>query len=540
MALRIPDSAPSTIGELPAFAARVAPGKTALVTPERSYSFSELAERTLAAARGFAALGVAPGERIAILLPNGLPNLHAYFAASAAGGVPVPINTFLAAPEVASVIEDSESVGLVVTRKRLAALASWIGGFRALRFVVLVEGEGSAEAPAVPGVRFVDWENLAVEGRGRSLPPAPSPGDLAVLTYTSGTTGRIKGVMLTHANLLANARGCLDAVRLQRKDRLLLFLPMFHSLTQTVCLILPRMATLPVVLLPGVDRVAIRSALRKHRPTIFLAVPAVYAAMADNAPAPLVRWLNPIRVYLSGAAPLPRDVLERFERAWRRPLCEGYGLSEAAPVVCLNPVDGVRKGGSVGPPISQVEIRIVGEDGADLPAGEVGEILVRGPNVMAGYHRRPEETASALRDGWLHTGDLGRRDEDGYLFIVGRQKEMLIFRGMNVYPREIEEVLAGHPDVSEAAVIGLDDAQRGEVPHAAVALRRGGSVSERALRSYCKARLALYKVPRSILILPSLPRNPTGKIQKDLVREAIQAARAGSALSPEEAPEPGS
>jgi len=536
MVLHIPESAPATIGELPAFAARIAPRKTALITPERQYTFSDLAERTLAAARGLASLGLAPGERVAILLPNGLPNLHAYFATSAAGGVPVPINTFLAAPEVASVVEDSEAACLVVTRRRLAALASWLDKLPALRVIVLVEGEGHAEAPAPGGIRVVDWETMAAGGDGVELPAPPAPGDLAVLTYTSGTTGRIKGVMLSHANLLANARGCLDAVRLQRSDRLLLFLPMFHSLTQTVCLILPRMATLPVVLLPGVDRAAIRTALRRFRPTIFLAVPAVYTAMADNAPATVARWLNPIRVYLSGAAPLPRDVLQRFEKAWKRPLCEGYGLSEAAPVVCLNPVDGQRKGGSVGPPIPGVEVRIVGEDGGEVLNGEVGEILVRGPNVMAGYHRRPEETAAALRDGWLHTGDLGHLDEDGYLFIVGRQKEMLIYRGMNVYPREIEEVLAGHPDVTEAAVIGLDDVQKGEVPHAAVALRSGASATERALRAHCKSRLALYKVPRSILILPSLPRNPTGKILKDRVRESIVASRPAAGLSPEEEP----
>jgi long-chain acyl-CoA synthetase len=303
---------------------------------------------------------------------------------------------------------------------------------------------------------------------------------------------------------------------------------MFHSLTQMVCLVTPRLARLPVVLLPGVDRGAILRALRRYRPTIFVAVPAIYAAMAERRPGILTRVLNPVRLYVSGGAPLPADVLERFERGWKRPLCEGYGLSEAAPVVSLNPPGGIRKPGSVGPAVPGVEIKIRTDEGGEAPAGEVGEILVRGANVMLGYFGQPEETAAAIQDGWLWTGDLGRLDEDRYLFIAGRRKEMLIFRGMNIYPREVEEVLAHHPAVAEAAVIGLDDTDKGEEPHAAVALRPGRSAGSVELKRYCQERLARYKVPRSVLLLEALPKGPTGKILKDQVREAIAASRRGA------------
>ncbi len=422
-------------------------------------------------------------------------------------------------------LEDSGARCLFTTRRRLASLAPHTERLERLQWIVLVEGEEGAAAPLPSRLRTVAWADLAARGAAVTLPPAPTGGDLAILTYTSGTTGRMKGVMLTHANLLANARACLEAVHLRDRDRLLLFLPMFHSLTQLVCVIVPTLAMLTVVLLPGVDRAAIRAALRRHRPTIFLAVPAIYAAMAERPPGLLARRLNPVRLYICGGAPLPVDVLQRFEKGWSRPLCEGYGLSEAAPVVSLNPVEGERRPGSVGLPVPGVEVRIALEDGAPASAGEIGEVLVRGPNVMAGYHERPEETAAALRDGWLHTGDLGRLDADGYLYIVGRRKEMLIYRGLNVYPREVEEVLAAHPAVAEAAVVGLADPHRGEVPHAAVALRPGAAATARELRAFCLARLARYKVPRSILILPALPRNPTGKILKDEVKAAIEEGR---------------
>jgi long-chain acyl-CoA synthetase len=503
-----------------------------VISAEGSLTFAAMGAATTAVAQGLVGAGIEPGERVAVLLPNGIPYFHAYFATALAGGICVPVNTFLAPAEAATVLEDSDAAALITTGQRLGALAKRLERADSLRLVILVGGEEAPQPDLARRVRLLPWKELPAQGRDARLPPLPRSADLALLTYTSGTTGRIKGVRLTHGNLLANARSCLEAVEVRPKDRLLLFLPMFHSLTQMVCMIAPRLAALTVVLLPGVDRAAIGEAIRRYRPTIFVAVPAVYAAMAERPPGFFARLLNPVRVYLSGASPLPSQVLRRFEKGWRRPLCEGYGLSEASPAVSLNPVSGERRPGSVGLSVPGVITRILREDGSEAPPGEVGEITVEGANVMAGYHHRPEETAAALRDGRLHTGDLGRMDADGYLYVVGRSKEMLIFRGMNIYPREIEEVLIEHPGVAEAAVVGIEDAQRGEIPYAAVALGPGGAASGRQLRDHCRERLARYKVPRSVLVLDMLPRGATGKILKDQVRRLILARREESGVSP--------
>jgi long-chain acyl-CoA synthetase len=521
----MPDGAPRTLGELAGFAARNSAGRVALLTSEGRWTFSEVGRETLSTARALTALGLAPGERVAVLLPNGVPYFILYFAIPTAGGVAVPVNTFLAAPEVATILEDCDARILITTARRAAALAPRLKRMARLHTVIIVPGEEGVR-DALPGhVRRVSWEELKEPDGRVELPPPPDPSGVAVLTYTSGTTGKMKGVMLSHDNLLSNARSALEAVKLRSRDRLLLFLPMFHSLTQMVCLVTPRLAGLPVILLPGVDRPAIMAALRRFRPTIFVAVPAIYSAMSERSPGFFTRMMNPVRLYISGGSPLPADVLERFERNWRRPLCEGYGLSEAAPVVSLNPVDGMRKAGSVGPAVPGVTVRVLCEDGVEVPAGEVGELVIEGPNVMLGYHGQEEETRAALKDGWLHTGDLARIDEDGYIFIVGRKKEMLIFRGMNIYPREVEEVLARHPAVSEAAVVGIEDPEKGEVPHAAVALGEGMSASGAELRKFCQERLARYKIPRTITVLPALPKGATGKILKDQVKEEIIAAR---------------
>jgi long-chain acyl-CoA synthetase len=495
-----------------------------VITLESRHTFGSLAERIDAVARGLVRLGLRPGDRAAILLPNGLEYLEVFFGISAAGAVIVPLNTFLAPAEAATVLEDSASTFLVTTRRGLAALAPHAGRLGSITRAIVVEREEGDLRPS-GGIETIPWREIVERGAGAILPPRASEDAVAILTYTSGTTGRMKGVMLTHANLLSNAAACLEAVKLISSDRLLLFLPMFHSLTQLVCMIVPPLAGLTVILLPGVDRTAIKSAVRRHRPTIFIAVPTIYAAMGEHPPGRLARWINPVRLYLSGGAPLSTEVMRRFEEGWGRPLCEGYGLSEASPVVSLNPVEGERRAGSVGKPLPGVSVRIGLDDGTEAPPGDVGEILVRGPNVMAGYHGRPDETAQALANGWLHTGDLGRLDADGYMYIVGRRKEMLIYRGMNVYPREVEEVLASHPAVSDAAVVGLPDPKRGEVPHAAVALRPGAVAAESDLRAHCRARLARYKVPRSILVMRSLPRNATGKVMKDEILSAIESAR---------------
>ena len=285
------------------------------------------------------------------------------------------------------------------------------------------------------------------------------------------------------------------------------------------------------VLLESVNRKDIRHAIARYRVSIFVAVPSLYNVMAQAKLSFLARWLNPVRIYVSGGAPLSLEVLSKFEKVFRKPLLEGYGLSEASPVVSVNPLNQARKAGSVGLPLPGVQVKVVNGDERELPPGQVGELIVRGGNVMMGYYNQPEATVQAIRGGWLFTGDLARIDEEGYVTIVDRKKDMLIVRGCNVYPREVEEVLYSHPKVAEAAVIGMVDRHRGEVPKAYIVLKEGMQADEREIKRYLMERLARYKIPRQVEFRDALPMTATGKVLK---RDLRNGRRIGGAESGEE------
>jgi len=295
-------------------------------------------------------------------------------------------------------------------------------------------------------------------------------------------------------------------------------LPLFHAYGATVLFLEPLSMGATIVVEPRFVPEAVLRAVVQHRVTLFAGVPSMYAVLAAG-PRPAGDFSS-LRLCISGGAPLPVAVAEAFEAKYGVPIYEGYGPTECAPVLTVNPPFGMRKLGSVGPPIPQVELRIVDDHGNALPPGEIGEIVARGPNVMQGYLNRPAETAAVLRDGWYHTGDLGRVDEDGYYFIVDRKTDLILVGGLNVYPREVELVLTGHPAVAEAAVVGVPDAIRGEAPKAFVILRNGERVASQDLLQWCRQRLANYKVPRSIAVVEDLPRTVTGKILKTAIRSA--------------------
>jgi long-chain acyl-CoA synthetase len=338
---------------------------------------------------------------------------------------------------------------------------------------------------------------------------------LAVIIYTSGTTGKSKGAMLTHENIASNVRSCIKALEETRDDRLTLLLPMFHSFMLTVCIFTPLSMGAGIVLIKSVQ--PFKSAMReiiRNRATILVGIPQLFQALADAKIPFWLHWVLKLRLVVSGAAPLPGETLVKFDRKFRFPLLEGYGLSEASPVVSFNPIHGVRKAGSVGLPLPDIEVKIFDDHGRELPPGQLGEIVVRGPNVMLGYYNQPEETAASLRDHWLHTGDMGKKDDDGYIYIVDRRKEMLLVRGMNVYPREIEEVLHQFPNVREAAVVAKIDEKRGEVPIAFVSPLDGVTLDPNEILRFCRDRLADYKIPREIRVVNTLPRTATGKIAK--------------------------
>ncbi|HEY3174403.1 MAG TPA: long-chain fatty acid--CoA ligase [Candidatus Polarisedimenticolia bacterium] len=515
---------PALLGNLLSWSSETWRRKTALVFRGRRLTFRDIDEGANSLARSLRARGLRPSERVGLYMENRPEYLHAYFAIPRAGGVTVPLSTFLAPAELREILRDSSAAMLVTSVELLARIAPDLEVCGALRDVLVCGG--GADALSARGLlpRRINVHAMGASpaAEGNEDPEggaAASPDDTAVIIYTSGTTGSPKGVMLSHRNLLSNAEACIEAVGVTSRDRIILFLPMFHSFTLMVGMLAPMMAGMTIILCERVDRGEIRRAIMRHRPTILPAVPAVFAAMSHARVGRLARWLNPVRIYISGGAPLSLETLQRFEEKYRRPLCEGYGLSEASPVVALNPPSGPRKAGSVGIPLPGIEVRIVDPEGSVMAPGETGELQVRAASVMKGYAGRPDETAAALSGEWLRTGDLARVDEDRFIFIMGRLKEMLIFRGMNIYPREIEEVLEAHPRVKEAAVIGVPDAARGEIPYAFVAPHDGASLDERELRRLCVEKLARYKVPRGFRIVQELPRNAAGKVLKQALRE---------------------
>ena len=357
--------------------------------------------------------------------------------------------------------------------------------------------------------------NLGSEARHPSLPER-AESDLAVIIYTSGTTGRPKGAMLSHGNLLHNVESCRIVLQTVAADRFAVLLPLFHSYMLTVGLLLPLLVGGSVVLVKSLHPVRnVLQEILQRQATVLPAIPQFYRSMV-NAP---IHVPLPLRICVSGAAPLPAQVLKEFEAKFHIPLIEGYGLSEASPVVTKNPLDGTRKAGSIGLPIPHVEVSIQDDAGRELGAGEIGEVCVRGGNVMLGYWKQPAETAKVMRNGWLLTGDIGYRDDEGYYYITDRKKDMLLVNGINVYPREIEEILYQFPGVKEAAVIGKPDPRKGEQPIAFVAANDGAVLEEKALQQFVRRKLADYKVPRKVVLLPALPRNATGKILKTALRE---------------------
>jgi len=497
-----------------AFAQSVAqrPAKVALYWGEKEVTYTALLAGADALAGELTAhYGVKPGDRVALWLKNRPEFITALFGVLGAGAVVVPINNFLKPDEINYILADA-GIGVIITEQELLVHEPALRAARPQLRVFAVE-----TFPAAAGDFQVATTRLHTPPRAET--------DLAVIIYTSGTTGRPKGAMLSHANLLHNVESCRIVLETVHEDRMAVVLPLFHSYMLTVGVLLPLLVGGALVLVKSLGQPKlIMQELGARQATILPAIAPLYRALAA-APTPLPL---PFRLCISGSAPLPLQVLNDFQAKYGIPLIEGYGLSEASPVVAKNPLRGVRKPGSIGRPIAHVELTVQDDTGRILEPGAIGELCVRGGNVMLGYWNQPAATAQAFRAGWLLTGDIGYADADGYFFITDRRKDMLLVNGNNVYPREIEEVIQQYPGVKESAVIGRPDARRGEQPVAYVSPNDGVTLDERELLEFIRKKMADYKVPRRVIFLPALPRNAMGKILKTSLRQLpVPEAHAG-------------
>jgi long-chain acyl-CoA synthetase len=478
--------------------------RVALRLEQQETTYRELDDQSARVAGLLGAAGVRPGDRVAIMLPNVPEFAVVYYGILRAGGIVVPMNPLLKAREVAYYLTDSDAS--LIFANAAATEAAEAGAARSGARAIIVDSGFSDLLAAAPVAGDV------VDRAGT---------DTALILYTSGTTGRPKGAELTHDNLIRNAEVVATSLlELSADDVIFGGLPLFHSFGQTCTL----NAAVPfgacVTLLPRFDPAKALRIMAEHRVTVFAAVPTMYAALLA-VPDRADYDVSALRVCMSGGAALPVEVLRAFDAAFDCAVLEGYGLSETSPVASFNHPGRVRKPGSIGTPIAGVQLRVLDENGAEVAPGVVGEIAIRGHNIMKGYWGRPDDTAKSIVAGWFRTGDMGRIDDDGYAFIVDRKKDLIIRGGFNVYPREIEEVLYEHPAVAEAAVIGLPDPMLGEEIGAAVALKIGATATAEELRDYVKGQVAAYKYPRRVWFVDALPKGPTGKIQKrDIVAPA--------------------
>jgi len=473
------------------------PDSVAINAGEAPLTYADLDSLSAHAAGLLRDAGVRPGDRVGIMLPNVPAFAIAYYGALRLGATVVPMNTLLKSREIAFYLSDPQ----------VRVVFAW----HTVRDEVEAGSEGldTTVVFVAPG----KFENsLAAQTPVAEIAQREAD-DTAVILYTSGTTGKPKGAELTHANLTRNAETTLDLFGLTAGDVVIGALPLFHSFGQTCSLNAVLAAGGQLSMIGRFDAGIVLQTIERDRATYFMGVPTMYSALLHHPNLP-TSDTSTLRLAVSGGAALPAEVLAAFEREVDIPLLEGYGLSETSPVASFNRPDN-RKAGTIGLPITGVEMKVVDDEGAEVAVGEVGEIAIRGHNVMKGYWNRPDETRAVLSaDGWFRTGDVGRADEDGFLSIVDRKKELIVRGGYNVYPREIEEVLYEHPDVREAAVVGIPHQELGEEVGAAVVLTESGTASAAELREYVKAQVAAYKYPRHIWFLDELPKGPTNKILK--------------------------
>ncbi|MBD1903921.1 long-chain fatty acid--CoA ligase [Funiculus sociatus GB2-A5] len=479
--------------------------KIALIFEEKSFTYKQLDELAGRVANGLRGLGINRGDRVALFLPNIPEFVISYLGILKIGAVVVSVNVMLKSAEVSYILNDCAAKAIITTESLTENVPS--SDLPELQHILIAEGEANKRISLAQLIENASPEACAVE-MDRHAP--------ASIVYTSGTTGFPKGATLSHGNVISNMYSHNRCCGMRQDDRLLLYLPLFHCFGQNAILNAGLNVCATIILQRRFDLEQAVNTIATHKVTMFFGVPTIFIKLLNTET--FGYNLESVRYYFSAAAPMPIEVAQTWQDKYGKVIHEGYGLTETSPCACYNH-DLKYKLGSIGAPIENVEMKIVDADGNQVLPGELGEIVIRGPNVMLGYWNRPFETQEVIKNGWFHTGDIGQMDEDGFFYIVDRLKDMVNVSGFKVYPTEVENVIYQHPAVAEVAIYGLPDALKGEIVKANIVLKAGHAITEEQIIEFCSERMAAYKIPRVVKFVDSIPKNPTGKVLKRLLRE---------------------
>ncbi|GAX38425.1 AMP-dependent synthetase and ligase [Nodularia sp. NIES-3585] len=484
---------------------RLFPDKLALIFEDKTFTYKHLDELAGQVANALKGLGVKKGDRVGLFLPNIPEFVISYLGILKIGAIAVSINVMLKTAEVSYILNDCAAKVIITTESQSQQVSE--ADLPQLEHILIAEGKAHKGTNLAQLIANAAPEAPAIE-MDRHAP--------ACILYTSGTTGFPKGATLAHGNVITNSYAANRCYRISNSDRLLLYLPLFHCFGQNAILNTGFSACATIILQRRFDLESLLQNITEHQATMFFGVPTVFIKML-NADIPQDTFKS-IRYYFSAAAPMPMEIAQKWHDKYDFCIHEGYGLTETSPFATYNS-DLKYKLGSIGTPIENVEIQIVDDCGDQVQPGELGEILVRGPNVMLGYWNRPFETAEVIKNGWFHTGDIGRMDEDGFFYIVDRLKDMINLSGFKVYPTEVENVIYQHPAVAEVAVYGVPDPVKGEIVNTNLVLKPGHKITAEEIIDFCYQKMAAYKVPHVINFVEGLPKNPTGKVLKRVLRQ---------------------
>lgn len=491
-------------------------GKRFLSFEGTFYTYGETAKIVSKISKVLSEDGVKKGTKVLIMLNNSPEFIFSALAVFACGAIAIPINVFFKHSEVAYIAKDSECKFIISSYQFKHALEGINEKCPDLKKIFAYDDVLDNSTNLYSAIQGVTAEEPIIPVERK---------DLALFIYTSGTTGHPKGAMLSHNNLLKSLESFQPVLKANHKDKFLVMLPMFHTYTFTTCILFPISLGASIIILSSVTdmkKESFKKLLIFQRPTFVLGVPQIYAALVKSPmPKWFIKFLYPIKMHISGGAALPMEIFEEFREKFGNPVIEGYGLSEASPVVSFNPPE-KPKHGTVGLPLPGVKVKVVDKDEVEITDGTVGELIVKGPNIMQGYWKMPKATDDALKNGWLFTGDMATIDKDGYITIVDRKKDLILVRGMNVYPREIEEVIYTFKGVEAAAVIGLPSDEYGEIIAAYIKPNEGVNINEHDLRVYLKKELANFKQPKIIKITNDIPLTATGKVMKRQLKEMVK------------------